>query len=396
MVLPAIKEEQVFRSISSKIEELEREHSRPGWTIWLIGSALLATALLFLDSWEKFRGSWQVVGAFSVAFYLISHVVLSFLLSFRSRFAQGKHPRIKYSTTLYRSAKRIICLEFVYSVLVLYLLNVIIVPPWIRALGNVIVSVFVLFIVFSLILTFVRYPLVITAQKKKRGLTYALNAVFGVIPTVIGVGIFLPYIDSITQNIAEIRMAALIVTAVILFGRAVNLSKRNPLLLSLMDLRSDLVFNALNPSEASERLELIVIGFRLEQAVDVELSAVLRVIHEATATWERIYRHFHLFESPPAGLSEGEVSDIKNAAVDAMCRCTNESENILELLKTAVDRLYQKLAIIRKQCQDPMEVDQLIVEVRKEFGIMTVSFNSFRKKFEKHCESAGVIMLDNH
>ena len=145
-------------------------------------------------------------------------------------------------------------------------------------------------------------------------------------------------------------------------------------------MRQDLTLFDLDIDEANERLKLIILGLRLEQAVDKELSTVLEIIHDATSITERMIRHIELFNTPSEKLSPNNEIGIKEAAVDAMKNCQNILKIKIKDFEKAHQKLTIKLLIIKKQCQDATEFAEILKKVENEFMVFKTTFSRLDKK----------------
>ena len=393
---PKTIDNQDFQKIDVKIKELEREHSRPGWNIWLVATALFGICWLFLDRLEQFRGSWQLVGTFTVAFYFIVRFSFMFMENSQLRFRETEYLHVQFTKSLFRFRKRVLSIDLLYSAIAFYLFNVVMVPGWTRFFGNFFLSIFVLFIVSGFIFSVVSLPLVVGTQKKQPGIVSAVIYVllFG-LPIAIGVSLLLHHMDSIALKLPEFRMALLITGAAILLYILVVLSKQNPLLSSLRELRNDIAFNTINSSDANKRLDLILLGFRLEQAVDKELSSVLKIIHKGTSLCDRMNKHLDLLATPPKNLLDEESKAIQDAAQDALHDCLSNLEDAVNSLEKAQRKLHYKLSVIGKQCQDQMELAELTEKVQNELEIFKKSVNLLSKREPEFKKASKVEKSDD-
>ena len=373
-------DERLRSAISTKIDELEREYARPGWTLWALMAGLATCVWLFLSMVQQFTGSWNLVARFFFTLYVLGRIALSSLPGSVSRFNQSTRLHVKFSNAYYRSAKRVIITEVLLVALAFVAFDNISVPHWIRILGLVWLISYALLLTVGLSFAFFRYPLVVTGQRMPpKGVPFVI-VLFVVLPTVVAIGASLQFIGVVPQALTELRLSALLAAIAFIFLSLIDKSKPDLLIAALKDLRSDLTFGDVDQKEAENRLEIIVLGFQLQQALDQELSAVLSGVHRMTELNERVGSHIDLLHRVQ---TENEVTTHRSTVQtvhDAISHCISEETSLIGKLDRDVSTLNMKLLLIARQCRNPLEVVQLSNTVRAEVNTMQESFVVMKDK----------------
>ena len=264
--------------IDAQINEIKENATLPGWSIWAVVLVIFAILYSLFKSIALYSGSWNVISLLAFSLYNILYLFLSLIRFDYSIIPYSKTIFVKSSNILLSTSKRILIVELVYSLLILFIGNKFGNNTILKVSINIIYGLMLILYICGLILTFVEWPNVTTNQKENNG-TKIFAIIIKYIPIVISIFIFFNLEFDLTKNLKEIEIAILLSTAFILFYLFIKLTISNPLLSNLSQIRKDLAFGFITVDEANSRLEIVTYGMRLNKVIENELSSSLDNMH---------------------------------------------------------------------------------------------------------------------
>lgn len=304
-------------AIDFEISEVRGAHRGSGWTSWGVLAALAAVAWLMADVLKTETVSERVV----LRLFFLGSIIVEIVVGLASLFG------IQYPLFPARDERRLrmgwgLPLNGVEVLLVLgrsaILLWVIAsgwpdVSPLLRVLAYVYVTIALPVILFALaIRAFFAFPTQVSVSRSM----VRFQVLTGVVVLLWTVALLWQYTSAFFRGtyatVADYQLAGLLVASFILLGRFARLYRHAPTLLPLLDVRRNLVFSRISPSEAMRRVESIIVGKTGAELV-TEAMESLQLRHGESKIYKRAMRNAdrlaqkHRTEGGPGIVPDAEV-----------------------------------------------------------------------------------------
>jgi hypothetical protein len=373
----------VFDVANAQIDQVEREHTRPGWSIWAVLVALCSA--LWMLSLEIQQHGFPQKEHFRIA--IAVYLFIAFVRAIAT-IGDLQHPtnkseiRLFSSASLYHGSRRTLAFEIVVTVaiLVIALQNQMLSSwrvsfLWLYCVG------YLLLLTTALVMSLVNLPVVVSGRKPRPFLTGTV-AVYYLLTTICLSAFLLARVDVKTvTSMIFLRSVGLLVAIAILAEFLVKFSKTNPLLKALEQIRDDLSFERITPQEAKERISVITNGFKLEQALQADISRLMNYIHEETSLFTTLRERFNLiFEKTKRGrlrIGSKGLSETTMAIMDSIKYLVDKARGTEQKMRPLNKKITRRLSIIAAQSINREEIFSLERKILKELAAMDEISNSF-------------------
>lgn len=376
-------EDKIVREqIEVKIEELERQLTSPGWSIWAILGAIASVVWIFLEFLKDFNADFRNGFTLAVPIFLIFISGFNRLWAQRQLKFQPSTMYIQFSSTLMRqSTKRFIFDTLIYLTLIftISLLNCVV---WARNYIIIIFSFRVIMLLLGLIYAFGRFPSVVNNQKKYPLLLNSIS-IFNVLAMLFIVLTFIwPFITTLKDfplRIMEVQFGLLLALLFILTRTYINIAEQSPLLDTLRQLKHDLTFSHISPHQAGEQLELIIYGLKIEKYIDKELMTILNKFQEGSIKISRLNELLSQLED------SGESNDVEK--IEKLQSITKESMIkivlIIDEIFIKVNSFSKKILLIKGQTNENLDLIEFQNKIKFNMDDMKKQIHEFTERLQK-------------
>lgn len=299
-----VVEDRLLRVLDCEIEEAHRRRAWPGWTPWML---LTATAALVWAGIGHMRDAHEptVVTVAALATLLVVEVVEGVRALLRLREHDVPDSRVLVSGDLLRLERPALLIQVLYVGLIWWaMLSLapgvpyparVAILAWAAQLG--------LWALVAFGYSFWPVPV-------PEGVTsFSIWRLFGLgIPVLlaasalIGCGACLRH-----ASLDGLQAGLLFGAAAGLFLKVANESQESPLFDTLVELRRDILLQRIEPTEAAERVRVVLAGMHLEDYVQHDARQMLRSMEDMRPALERFRPVLAAMRQQAALLSDGQV-----------------------------------------------------------------------------------------
>jgi hypothetical protein len=355
----------------AQIDQLERENSRPGWSLWAVLVSLCAVLWLLSTEIQANGTPGPEQLRFALAGYLALKVLFSLADIGGPRAHSRPEMRLQESGAFFGSARRIL----VFTLLLLLAIVVLVLQDSMLKRWHIVFLWFYVGPLLAAIATFIlmsiaKFPVVVSGKKRQPKLAAGVIAYTLVSPILLATSLVIDGNPSRLASMAFARIAALISVAVFLADRLVVLSKRNPLLTSLEQIRADVSFGSIGPTEALERISIVTSGFRLEQALQADISRLMDFVHQETELCKTVKERFALIlRKKTSGAFIVVKSKESEAVADSIMYLLEKLNALADRVTPRLEAFRRRVAFIAAQSSDLHEISDLVAKLQKEFAV---------------------------
>ncbi len=366
---------QTFAFINAKINEIEKKYSKPGWTIWGVLCACAGAIWLFISQMEQETFILSNVMLMAASLYLIIFPLINILRSSSDLESTTRNTLfVKNANVFGAGIKRIVLLEIIYNILIyLAFANSNLLDP-LCFFAKTLVSIYILLFLITFIATFSRVPIALNHRKESKFSSVFLFLLFYVISIIVGCLILTDQFKIESMSIVDFKNGALLCIIAILIHFSIELTKKNLLLENLIQIKTDLALGYIDINEANEKIEIVIMGLRVEKYLDRELNNVMNTIHDLIVSYKNIEKYIDLY-SEICDKGE-EKSDANKDAIKDACRYQFDMiKKTFTKLRHYDVKLKLKLLVIKKQLVDKSYIIRIEEEVSKELNLLNNHLN---------------------
>jgi len=212
-------------------------------------------------------------------------------------------------------------------------------------------------------------PIVISKKRKSCFFHKIIWTFFLLLPLAVSSYILYTEIHGIKH---EIELSTLISIELIVFYFIIKTTEKNKTLHNLFQLKFDLLYERISPTEALSRLEIITFGSRLNKIIEKEIGIFIDAIHDI----EDELRQANNYAEKITLLKDNEDSKIsEDAFYDAIYArikiCKEKMKNVFK----SYNKLRFKLMTIVNQADNSQELIELEDKLQKEIKKIVVQLD---------------------
>jgi hypothetical protein len=329
--------------LNNEIDLVVQGQQRPGWTVWAVLASLGTLFWLLINQIEGASGKLEAVPRLFTSFSLLFG---SLELLF---FSLGPTPfknLIRAKLQSYFDEDRpSLMFEFTRRLLLLFLIlaySKFIPTQWVILSVTYLVAPF-FFTIATLRLSFLRLPRVVYSNFAEWG--------FSILLVVVSIGLFISSFDLYSETLNEVefigladyRISLLLLAIGFLIHRLISQTKEPPLVLTLVDLRRELVLGNIALEEAVFRADIVLAGMRVASILQLDVQKMLKLFEEFDAlAIEMTKRYQTVSELLPGNLAAATPEELGNA-LKAM-EGSSEQLDRIQLILGEIQRLHRKFA----------------------------------------------------
>jgi 5S rRNA maturation endonuclease (ribonuclease M5) len=288
-LVPKISTEKLLEVLDFEINRITAEQQRPGWTLWAIYGGLASSFWLLFDQWEK--GTINVTGFLQL--FIFFSMVLDNLNIFRlinnapDYSWKNARLRFRFGHELHNRGEiffRIVRAIFIGALAIKVSQDVSRLKVFLVVLNYFAESSF---LIWLFVLTFISSAIKTEGGRvednKIPQLIGALaeTGVYGVMLWAASGFLFAVLSRYPTgTSVTDFRVSGLLILIVFLIRMLLQESRRPPLLLSLIEIRRDVVFGRLDINNAVRQMDIALAGMPASEVFQKQVRSILNDIEE--------------------------------------------------------------------------------------------------------------------
>lgn len=236
-----------------------------------------------------------------------------------------------------------------------------------------------------MIMSFTNIPIAVSKRKKPNIIIKLFAYIMSFAPLIISCWIFFSEISDIKNVKNEMDLSIKISASLILLYFIFKLSEKNQTLHNLIQLKRDLFKNLIGTDDASNRLDTIIFGLKLDKVMEKELGDTLNAIHNV----EFELKQANMYAEKISSLKQDKLSNTsKQAFEDALqIRTHKAKEKMNYALKCYRKFSFKFMTIVNQSEKTPEEkeiIDKLAYNIKKiKTELEKLESNSANKKTSK-------------
>lgn len=376
----SLTKEDILKTLDFEINQISSEQQRNGWTKWALYGVLAGSLWLLLEQWEKGNFDFNIVLILIVVFSIGLDILRQSQRLFPYRPSKYKKiPRFKiWSET---GNKYNLFLHVVRHILIFVIaLSFFNRVSWIQA--TLVLIYYGLFSILGLLAFGFQYFSLsdIIFDNKSKGSLKSYYTIWGITIIALAWGMIgylnaaLAYYPNVI-NVANFRVAGLLIVIGYSFHLLLDLSTKVPLLSRLTEIRRDLSFGRIDLKTAINQAEIIIAGILPDEKLQEDVDVLTKLVEERKLKFNKLYSEILTLskEIPIEGANITDEQEKK--AKNILLPCLDEIENLLK--KNEEEAKLEKtlkihVSMVKEEYPETVKAaEQFLKEIEKSDSEMT-------------------------